>query len=279
MLFVLWKLPHLNYWYLPRPLCPGFNDLMEHGTCQSQWKAGIIKLIHKGGETSSTRNWRPICLTSAVGKAFHTILGHRLLNHALHAKVLDPEIQKGFLPGIKGTIEHTQSLCDLLEHQRRNKPQYYMVQFDLQNAFGAVPHNIILEALRWSKASRTLISYVQHMYKDASVRLKHGEGLTESVQYCRGVLQVDTLSPTLFLIVMEIVLRYMREAFRSCGIQHPGGKKIFQKAYADDLTIITRNPVEAQIATNALITVLQKLGMKLNAAKFSLFIMRSLAQR
>ena len=38
------------------------------------WCKGILRLIHKGGDTESPENFRPIALTSCVGKLLHRIL-------------------------------------------------------------------------------------------------------------------------------------------------------------------------------------------------------------
>ena len=53
-------------------------------------------------------NWRPISLTSCLGKLFHSIISHRILHHALDSHAIDTSIQKGFLPHMNGTVEHTQ---------------------------------------------------------------------------------------------------------------------------------------------------------------------------
>ncbi len=40
----------------------------------SIWCKGILRLIHKGGDTESPENFRPIALTLCVGKLLHRIL-------------------------------------------------------------------------------------------------------------------------------------------------------------------------------------------------------------
>ena len=40
----------------------------------SNWCKGILRLIHKGGDTESPENFRPIALTLCVGKLLHRIL-------------------------------------------------------------------------------------------------------------------------------------------------------------------------------------------------------------
>ena len=211
-------------------------------------------------------NWRPISLTSCLGKLLHSIIGHKLLSHADSTGIIDTTIQKGFLPNVNGTIEHTQALCKLLDFQRQHKRQYCLGQFDLKNAFGSLPHSILFQVLQWAKVSPIIIEYVHSLYTSASLRVKCAEGLTNHIPVERGVLQGDTLSPVLFNLAMEVVLRYLRSSFPGYGITW-GGQDSFLKAFADDLAVITKSPEEMQHVTNALVKVLARLGMRLNVQK------------
>ena len=163
-----------------------FNDILKFGVCPPAWKSAVTRLIHKGGPTSTMENWRPISLTSCIGKLFHSILSHRILQHSLDSHALDTSVQKGFLPHMNGTVEHTQVLCELIEHQRRHKRQYLLAQFDIKNAFGSIPHAVLLQSLKWARVSPILINYISALYKGASIQIKCAEGLTKSIEIGRG---------------------------------------------------------------------------------------------
>ena len=251
-----------------------FNNLMTFSTCPPSWKTAITRLIHtrtviqcKNGAPENPKNWRPISLTSALGKAFHTIISHRLTQHLIRHNVIDPKIQKGFLPEINGTLEHTQTLCTLLQHYQRHKRQYCLAQLDLTNAFGSIPHNIILASLGWAGIPCNVVDYIKDSLTDAHIRVKCYEGLTRPIHVKKGVLQGDTLSTTIFLVVMEIVLRYVRFSCPTFGMRLPNGDNNFLKAYADDLTILTESNRDMQTSLNALTTVLSKIGLKINVTK------------
>ena len=244
-----------------------FNALVRFSTCPTSWKISVTRLIYKKGEPDNPQNWRPIGLTSVLGKLLHSIISRKMTKFLIEASVIDPKIQKGFLPAINGTLEHTQSLSELLRHYRKNKWNYCMAQLDLSNAFGSVPRNIIFEALEWARISPNIIKYVQCLYTDASTRIKCYEGLSSAIPAKRGVLQGDTLSPTLFLVIMELALRYMAKSFPSFGLNLPGFPKSFLKAYADDLTVLTNSEKEMQLAVETLSTVLGSLGLSINVKK------------
>ena len=69
----------------------------------SLWfQAEIIK-IPKSGDPSQPSNYRPIAL---ISKLFHKILAKKLEHFILDNNIINPSIQKGFLSGINGCVEH-----------------------------------------------------------------------------------------------------------------------------------------------------------------------------
>ena len=84
--------------------------LLEKQTAPDSWCEAGIKLVFKGGDKRSPANFRPIALTSAVGKLFHKIIALRLEQFALENNIIDTSLQKGFLTGINGTMEHIFSI-------------------------------------------------------------------------------------------------------------------------------------------------------------------------
>ena len=58
-------------------------------------------------------------------------------------------IQKGFIKGVCGCIDHTFSLWEALKHALRCKRSLCTSWIDLRNAYGSVRHNMIQFALNW----------------------------------------------------------------------------------------------------------------------------------
>ena len=56
-----------------------FNKLLDAKAAPPFWGSARIKLIYKAGNTDNPSNFRPIALTSVVGKLFHKILSHHVL--------------------------------------------------------------------------------------------------------------------------------------------------------------------------------------------------------
>ena len=66
------------------------------------WSQSTISLIHKAGDTSNPKNFRPIALTSTVGKIFHQILADRISIFLVKEGYIDISTQKAFIAGMSG---------------------------------------------------------------------------------------------------------------------------------------------------------------------------------
>ena len=96
------------------------KTLLSSPTPWEGWGSSSIVLIHKGGETGDPSNFRPIALTSCVGKVFHQILSDQICKFLLSNNYLDPEIQKAFLKKISGCQDHNLILGEIINHAKGN---------------------------------------------------------------------------------------------------------------------------------------------------------------
>ena len=87
-----------------------FNKLIKSGSAPACWGRARIKLIYKSGDNSDPSNFRPIALTSVVGKLLYKILSRRLEEYLKSNDVIDTSVQKGFLLGSQGSL-NTFMLC------------------------------------------------------------------------------------------------------------------------------------------------------------------------
>jgi len=111
--------------------------------CPPAWGSGKIILIHKKGDNSSPANYRPIVLSSTIGKLVHKFIAFRLEKYCLPNDVIDSTLQKGFLTGINATMEHIFTVSTLIDHARSNGLPVSMTFIDLRNAFGSISHQLV----------------------------------------------------------------------------------------------------------------------------------------
>ena len=87
------------------------------------------------------------------------------------------------------------------------------------------------------------------LYKNTKVKVRSPDGDTEYFDIVAGVLQGDTLSPYLFIICLDYVLRASIDKIRENGFEltkkrskrYPA-KTITDADYADDLALLANTP-------------------------------------
>ena len=78
-----------------------------------------------------------------IGKLYHLILAERLTTFLTANKLIDPQLQKAFLPGINGCIEHNIVMDEVIKDAKHKNRTCHITFFDLEDAFGSVPHSLI----------------------------------------------------------------------------------------------------------------------------------------
>ena len=180
------------------------------------WCKGDLRLIHKDGDAGSPENLRPIALTSTVGKLFHKILAFRLEKYLIDNHWIDSKVQKGFLSGISGVLEHILSINGIIENAKSHGSPLYMTFLDFKNAFGSIPHELIIDMLHHIKVPIAISSYVSDMYSKLSASISTKLWSTPEFAITRGVFQGDTLSPMLFLLCFNPIISFIQQ-LPTCG--------------------------------------------------------------
>ena len=80
------------------PLKIIFSLSLDSGCLPSLWKRSDILPLHKKGPRYDPLNYRPISLTSAVGKSLERIIAKHLMNYLESNNILS-SIQYGFRSG------------------------------------------------------------------------------------------------------------------------------------------------------------------------------------
>eukprot|EP00731_Ephydatia_muelleri_P034312 Em0054g35a len=180
-----------------------FNICRVNSRVPSDWKHATVTLIHKGGDTASVRNWRPICLQLTIYKLYTAILARRIADWALLTSAFSAA-QKGFL-AFDGCVEHNFLLQALLTDSRRSKRDLMLAWLDLRDAFGSVPHELLMLMMRRLGLSGGIIETVRDIYDHSSVAINRS--ILLHVTYTPRPR--CPLSPILFNIALEGLLRHL----------------------------------------------------------------------
>ena len=130
------------------------------------------------------------------------------------------------------------------------------VDVDFRNAFNAMS-----QAALWAVMEELDIPDVdllKALYANATVRLKPGRSDSNvdageaTITFDTGVAQGSVLTPLLFLIFMNTLLRLLSAKGREMGISHglEGVDQFNNMAFADDLSLFAQSVGDMQILLN-----------------------------
>ena len=198
----------------------------------SDWKKSVYVPIYKKGDKKECGNYRTIALISHASKVLLRVLQKRL------EVFLIPELpieQAGFRRG-RGTRDHIANLRWMMERAREHQRDLYMCFIDYKKAFDCVDHERMWIILKDMGVPIHLVVLLRNLYANqkATVRTEFGE--TEQFDIGKGVRQGCILSPLLFNIYAENIMRDVLDKWEGgVGI---GGRLITNLRYADDTTLI-----------------------------------------
>jgi hypothetical protein len=215
-----------------------FNLCLAMARVPKNWKNATTILLYKKGDENDIANWRPIGITNTIYRLYTSLLSRRLTPFL--SSLLSPE-QKGFAP-VEGCAEHVYVLDTILNDAMKGKKRTLSLAWlDLANAFPSISHDLITEMMKKLGLPSHFIQTVQDFYTGATTVLKTGDEISKPVSIKAGVKQGDPLSPFLFNIAFEYILRQVKENFGFCGYELFGKSYPFL-CYADDLVLISESP-------------------------------------
>ena len=111
-----------------------------------------------------------------------------------------------------------------------------------------------------------IISIVQSIYQGMFCRVVHSGQISESFEVKTGVRQGCLLSPFLFLLVIDWIMKSVTSN-RNNGIQWTLLTQLDDLDFADDLALLSHNKKQMQNKTDLLKVVSEKTGLKINKGK------------
>ena len=99
-----------------------------------------------------------------------------------------------------------------MEDARRKRRPLHLVWFDLRNAFGSVPHELLWFSLRSVGVPDEVASILMDIYEGSSFKVRTAGGLTEEIPQERGVKQGCPISPLVFNLAIEGLIRGIKSS-------------------------------------------------------------------
>ena len=98
-------------------------------------------------------------------------------------------------------------LRQVIEKFRRKKKKIHVVFVDLEKAVDRVQRSVVWEVLKKKGVDETYVKIVEDMYEGVTTKIKTNAGVSKSFQVKIGVHQGSALSPYLFILVLDELLK------------------------------------------------------------------------
>ena len=191
--------------------------------------------IPKKGNAKVCLNYRTIALISHASKVMLEILQARLQQYVNHEL---PAVQARFRKG-REIRDQIANIRWIMEKAREFQKNLYFCFVDHTEAFDCVDHNKLWKILKEMGIPHHLTSLLRNLYVGQERTVRTGHGTTDWFQIGKGVRQGCILSPCLFNLYTDYILRNagLEEAQARINI---AGRNISDLRYVDDTTLIQK---------------------------------------
>jgi len=173
-----------------------------------------------------------------------------------------PDVQAGFRKG-RGTRDQ---IANIIEKAREFQKNINFCFIDYTRAFDCVDHNKLWKILKEMGIPDDMTCLLRNLYAGQEATVRTGHGTRDWFQIGKGVRQGHILSPCLFNIHAEYIVRNAGLDEAQAGIKI-ARRNINNLRYADDTTLMAESEEELKSLLLKVKEESEKVGLKLNIQK------------
>ncbi|XP_048488766.1 uncharacterized protein LOC125491268 [Plutella xylostella] len=227
-----------------------FNKIFAEESIPTDWRGSYLVPIYKEkGDIQDCGNYRGIKLMAHTMKLYEKVIESRIRRESTVSAN-----QFGFMPG-RSTTDAIFAVRQLMEKFRAVQRNLHMVFIDLEKAYDRVPRDLLWRCLQNKGVPVKYISIVQDMYAGANTQVRTAVGVTDRFEVRVGVHQGSSLSPYLFLLVMDALTSAIQKEAPWCML------------FADDIVLVDESGDELQVQLNQWRDTLESVGLRLSRTK------------
>ena len=132
-----------------------------------------------------------------------------------------PDVQAGFRKG-RGTRDQIANICWIIEKAREFQKNIYICFIDYAKAFDCVDHSKLWKILEEMGIPEHLTCLLRNLYAGQEATVRTGHGTMDWFQIVKGVRQGCILSPCLFNLYSEYIMRNTGLEKAQAGIKIAG---------------------------------------------------------
>ena len=167
------------------------------------WKKSVFILIPKKGDAKECSNYCTIAHISHTGKVMLKILQARLQKY-MNCELADVQARFRKDRGIRDQIVN---LCWIIKKTREFQKNIYFCFFGCVKAFDCVDHSKVWKIFKEMGIPDQLTCLLRNLYASQEATVRTGLGTIDWFQIGKGVHQVCILSPCLFNLHAEYIMK------------------------------------------------------------------------
>ena len=218
-----------------------------------EWtEAIIIRLYKNKGDKRVCDNYRGISLLAVAGKVFTRIILNRI-QASLDRKLM--EEQAGFRSR-RSTMDQVFILKMVMERSREFNQPLHLCFIDLKKAYDSVNRTALWRVCRAYGLSQKIVRMLQLLYEDTSAQVRIEEDVSDSFIMETGVKQGCILSPILFNIYIDYIMKQVVQQANVQGVtltyrlgdfwlssrgNNNHNVHLLTLMYADDIAVMCQN--------------------------------------
>jgi hypothetical protein len=176
-----------------------------------------------------------------------------------------PDQQAGFRKG-RGTRDQVANMRWIMEREREYGRDVFFCFIDYSKAFDSVDHNKLWNVMEEMGVPKHLINLLHNLYVNQVAVVRTARGETSEFSIGKGVRQGCILSPMLFNLYGESIMREAGLEHLDAGIRI-GGLCINNLRYADDTTLAASFTEDLKNIIRSVKKASEKFGLHLNVGK------------
>ena len=262
-----------------------YNLIWRCGVVPQSWNfVRIVQIFKgKGADAYCPDNYRGLGIGCAFEKIYHLLLMRRLDTFLTKTNALHWS-QGGFLQ-MRSTHEQQFTLIETVKAalQSRGADPVFLGFIDIEKAYDSVIH-----AKLWARCIELgiggcFLAALQAIYANKKAVLDINGELLGEQDIEQGVLQGSPLSPLLFNIMLDLILRELDTVCANINSVSPNSaglplmsELLCSLFFADDGVLLARSRDSMQLLLDALFDALDRIGLRLSARKTKVLLVPGL---
>ena len=275
---------------LLHPVCQStavkvYNDALLSAVFPPSWQDTIVSLLPKTGQLSELSNWRPISLINTDAKVFTRLLNGRVIECA--GDLINP-FQTGFVRG-RFIADNGLLMKLVMDYAQQSRDPTIGLLLDQEKAYDRVHPDYLRQVLLRFKFPPTIVQSICTLFFTTHLRINVNGHLSKPVLQRRGLRQGDPISPVLFNLAFEPLLRRLLqdELFQGITLSVPQvsdqrmgpSTPIKVLAYADDVVCFLKDSSDLLLLHAHLRTYSLASNAKVNFHKTQALSLSTVAQK